>query len=76
MSIYLVEDNMRHLVSITPDHLLCQMASKMPSKPQHPTILDPWGCPCSMVIEKDFVPKGAEQFDRSSQDPNLEYKKY
>jgi hypothetical protein len=29
-----------------------------------------------MVIEGDFVPKDAKQFDRSSQDPNLKYKKY
>jgi hypothetical protein len=26
-----------------------------------------------MVIEGDFVPKGVEQFDHSSQDPDLEY---
>jgi hypothetical protein len=29
-----------------------------------------------MVIEGDFVPKGVQQFGHSSQDPNLEYKKY
>ncbi len=29
-----------------------------------------------MVIEGDFVPKGTKQFDCSSQDFNLEYKKY
>jgi hypothetical protein len=28
------------------------------------------------VIERDFVLKGLEQFGCSSQDPNLEYKKY
>jgi hypothetical protein len=33
------------------------MAYKMPIEPQHPTILHPWGCPCSMAIEGDFVPK-------------------
>jgi hypothetical protein len=29
-----------------------------------------------MVIKRDFVLKGIEQFGRSSQDLNLEYKKY
>lgn len=28
------------------------------------------------MIEGDFVPKGVGQFNHSSQDPNLEYKKY
>jgi hypothetical protein len=28
------------------------------------------------MIEGEFVPKGAKWFDHSSQDPNLEYKKY
>jgi hypothetical protein len=28
------------------------------------------------VIEGDFVPKGVEQFGRSSQDLDLEYNKY
>jgi hypothetical protein len=28
------------------------------------------------VIERDFVPKGIEQFGCSSQDLDLEYKKY
>ncbi len=60
----------------TPNCLLCQMASKMPSKPQHPIVLHPWGCPCLTVIKGEFVPKGFEQFDHSLQDPNLEYKKY
>jgi hypothetical protein len=52
------------------------MASKMPSEPQHPTVLHPWGCPRSMVIKGDFVRKGVEQFGHPSQDPNLEYKTY
>jgi hypothetical protein len=39
-------------------------------------MLHPWGPPCSIVIEGDFVPKGVEQFGHSSQDPNLEYEKY
>ncbi len=43
----------------------------MPSEPQ-----DPWGCSCSIMIEGDFVPKGVKQFGRSSQDLDLEYKKY
>jgi hypothetical protein len=29
-----------------------------------------------MVIEEDFVPKGVEEFNCSSQDLDLEYKKY
>ncbi len=48
----------------------------MPFKPQHPIVLHPWGCPCSTMIKEEFVPSGIEQFDHSSQDPNLEYKKY
>jgi hypothetical protein len=36
-------------------------------------MLHPLGCPCSTMIEGDFVPKGAKQFDHSSQDPNREY---
>jgi hypothetical protein len=47
------------------------MVSKMPFKPQYPIILHSWGYSCSKVIEGDFVPKGAKQFNRSSQDPNL-----
>jgi hypothetical protein len=42
------------------DRLLCQMENKMPSEPQHPTVLQPWGYLCSIVIEGDFVPKGVE----------------
>jgi hypothetical protein len=52
------------------------MASKTPFEPQHPTMLHPWDCSSSTVIERDFIPKGLEQFGCSSQDPNLEYKKY
>ncbi len=47
------------------------MANKMPFEPKHPNVLQPWGCLCSIVIEGDFVLKGAE-----SQDSGLEYKKY
>jgi hypothetical protein len=46
------------------------MACKMPFVPQQPIVLHPWGCPCLVVIKGDFVPKGAEQFVCSSQDPN------
>ncbi len=66
----------QHLVLTIPNHLLCQMASYMPFEPQHPTILHSWVCSCSTMIKGDFVPKGTEQFDCSSQDPNFEYKKY
>jgi hypothetical protein len=52
------------------------MANNMSFKPQHPIVLHPWGCFYSMVIERDFVPKGVEQFGHSSQDPDLEYTKY
>ncbi len=48
----------------------------MPSEPQHPNVMHPWGCLCSTLIEGDFVPKGVEQIGHSSQDLNLEYKKY
>lgn len=56
--------------------LSCQVACKMPSKPHYPTSLHPRDCPCFVVIESDFVPKGIEQFGHSSQDLDLEYKKY
>jgi hypothetical protein len=39
----------------------------MPFEPQHPIVLHPWGCPCLVVIKGGFVPKGVEQFGRSSQ---------
>jgi hypothetical protein len=52
------------------------MACKMSSKPQHPIFLHPWGCSCLAMIKGDFVPKGVEQFGRSSQDIDFEYKKY
>jgi hypothetical protein len=52
------------------------MAYKMSFEPQHPTIFHPWGCPCSLVIEGDFVPKGIEQLDHSSQEKDLGYKRY
>jgi hypothetical protein len=52
------------------------MASKMSSKPQHPTVLHSWDCLCSMMIKGNFVPKGVKQFNHSSQDPDLEYNKY
>ncbi len=42
------------------NHLSCQMVYKMPFQPQHPIVFHPWGCPCLMVIEMDFVPKGVE----------------
>jgi hypothetical protein len=51
------------------------MASKVLSKPQHPIVLHPWGCPCPTMIKGDFVPKDVKQFGHSSQDLNLEYKK-
>ncbi len=51
------------------------MAHKMSSEPQHPTMLRPWGCLCLIVIEGDFVPKGAKQFGCSSQDLDREYVK-
>ncbi len=54
----------------------CQMAYKMPSEPHYPISLHPRDCPCFVVIESDFVPKGIEQFSHSSQDLELEYKKY
>jgi hypothetical protein len=47
----------------------------MSFEPQHPTMLYPWGCPCSTMIEGDFVPKGAKQFGHSSQDLDCEYVK-
>ncbi len=75
MLAHLVKDNMLVLYANCFDHL-CQMACKMPFEPQHPTILHPWGCSCLAVIKGDFVPKGAEQLDHSSQDIDLEYKKY
>jgi hypothetical protein len=52
------------------------MACKMPFELGNPTILHPWGCPCLVVIEGHFVPKSVEQFGYSSQDLDLEYKKY
>ncbi len=58
---------------ITPNCLSCQMASKMTCEPQHLIVLHPWACPCSMVIEGDFVCKGV---NHSLEDPDLEYKKY
>jgi hypothetical protein len=33
-----------------PDCLLCSIAYEMIIEPQHPTIMHPWGCPCSAVI--------------------------
>jgi hypothetical protein len=35
--------------------LRCQMACTMSFEPQNPTIFHPWGCPCSILIEGDFV---------------------
>jgi hypothetical protein len=56
--------------------LSCQVACKMPSEPHYPTSLHPRDYPCFAVIESDFVLKGIEQFGHSSQDLDLEYKKY
>ncbi len=70
-----MKDNMLVSYANYFDHLSCQMACKMPFDPQHPTILHPWGS-CLAVIKGDFVPKCVEQFNRSSQDIDLEYKKY
>jgi hypothetical protein len=74
MSTHLVEDNMRTSCANHP--LPSIVSSKIPSKPQHPIVLHPWGCSCSIVIEGDFVHKGAEQFSHSPQGLDLEYKKY
>ncbi len=52
------------------------MAYEMIIEPQDPTILYPWGCPCLVLIQGDFVPKGVEQFGCSSQAKDLEYEKY
>jgi len=52
------------------------MAYKMPFEPQHPTILHPWGCPCSLMIERTLCPKGVEQFGHSSQEKDLGYERY
>jgi hypothetical protein len=38
--------------------------------------MHPRGCPCLVAIEGDFIPKGIKQFDCSSQDLDIEYKKY
>jgi hypothetical protein len=48
----------------------------MPFEQQHPIVLHSCGCPCSAVIERDFIPKGIEQFGRSSQEKDLGYKSY
>jgi hypothetical protein len=47
------------------------MASKMPFEPHYPISLHPRDYPCFAEIESDFVPKGIEQFNHSSQDPDL-----
>jgi hypothetical protein len=53
-----------------------QMAYKLPFEPYYLVVFHPWGCPCSMVIEGDFIPKGVEQFSHSSQEKDLGYKRY
>lgn len=52
------------------------MTYTMPFEPQHPIVLHPRGHPCLAMIEGDFIPKGAKQFSRSSQEKDLGYKNY
>jgi len=76
MSPHLVEYNMLAPCSNPPNCLLCHMAYKMPFEPQHPTILHPWGCPCSLMIKGTLHPKGVEQFGHSSQEKDFGYERY
>jgi hypothetical protein len=74
MSAHLVKVNMLAPCANPPS--LSVVSNGIKFEPHQLIVLHPRGCPCSTVIEGDFVSKGVEQFDHSSKEKDLEYDKY